>query len=407
MTTTARTSPAPPAEAGPVRRVLSVAFLGLPALAVVAFGGQLLVTGWLDGRQDGSFHAQDLAWGAAEGILLFVGLVASLRHAHHRPAALQQALAVVVALVVTMTLTLEPDPVTVVLALLVVAGALLSPARSLVARRAAPVSRPLVALALVAAVPLVPYALGAAAAQRRGASLNAELAGYTGATVWAVALLAVVSVAALRSPGWQLPALSAAAAAAVAGVAGLVWPGIPSSVGMLGGLAALAWAAAVLTVVVTTGRRTLEPGQAGVLLADELDERVEVPGGGLSAHQASQHRHRRGVADAAVDHARPRCWAAVASDGMPIAWPAAITVSQSSTPRTVRISAGRASGRPELLGRRPGEPVDGDGAAGEVGELRRRGAGPAGRRRRAAASGVPGRAARSARGDPRPDVGAR
>ena len=161
-----------------------------------------------------------------------------------------------------MALTLEPDPVTVVLALLVVAGALLSPARSLVARRTAPVSRPLVALALVAAVPLVPYALGAAAAQRRGASLNAELAGYTGATVWAVALLAVVSVAALRSPGWQLPALSAAAAAAVAGVAGLVWPGIPSSVGMLGGLAALAWAAAVLTVVVTTGRRTLEPGQA-------------------------------------------------------------------------------------------------------------------------------------------------
>ena len=77
MTTTARTSPAPPAEAGPVRRVLSAAFLGLPALAVVAFGGQLLVTGWLDGRQDGSFHAQDLAWGSTEGILLFVGLVAS------------------------------------------------------------------------------------------------------------------------------------------------------------------------------------------------------------------------------------------------------------------------------------------------------------------------------------------
>ena len=67
-----------------------------------------------------------------------------------------------------MTLTLEPDPVTLGLALLVVAGALLSPARSLMARRGAPVSRPLVALALVAAVPLVPYPLGAAAAQREG-----------------------------------------------------------------------------------------------------------------------------------------------------------------------------------------------------------------------------------------------
>ena len=151
-----------------MRRVLSAVCLGLPALAVLAFGGQLLVTGWLDSRPDGSFHAQDLAWGSTEGILLFVGLVASVWHGRRRPAALQQALAVVAALLATMALTLEPDPVTLVLGLLVVAGALLSPARSLMSRRPSPVSRPLVALALVAAVPLVPYALGAAAAQRGG-----------------------------------------------------------------------------------------------------------------------------------------------------------------------------------------------------------------------------------------------
>jgi uncharacterized protein (TIGR03382 family) len=46
------------------------------------------------------------------------------------------------------------------------------------------------------------------------------------------------------------------------GIAGIVWPDIPSSVGPLGGAAALAWAAAVLTVVVSARRRVLEPGQA-------------------------------------------------------------------------------------------------------------------------------------------------
>jgi hypothetical protein len=243
----------------------SAVCLGLPALAVLAFGGQLLVTGWLDTRPDGSLHAQDLAWGATEGILLLVGLTASVRHARLRPAALQQALAVVGALLATMVLTLAPDPVTLVLAFLIGGGALLSPARSLVTRRTAPASRPLAGLAVVAAVPLVPYALSAAAAQRQGSSLNAELAGYTGATVWALALLAVISVAAVRSPGWRLPAVSAAAAAAVMGVAGLLWPAIPSSPGTLGGLGALAWAGAVLAVVVRsgTGGRRRDPFRVG------------------------------------------------------------------------------------------------------------------------------------------------
>ena len=88
-------------------------------------------------------------------------------------------------------------------------------------------NRPLIGLTLVAAVALLPYALFAAAAQRQGGSPHAELAGYTGAAVWALALLGTVGVAALQTRGWQLPALSAAAAAAVMGVAALLWPVIP------------------------------------------------------------------------------------------------------------------------------------------------------------------------------------
>jgi hypothetical protein len=254
MTTTTRTSPTRRDGTSRLQQVVSAACLGLPALAVLAFGGQLLVTGWLDDRAEGSFHVHDLAWGSVEGILLFVPLLASLRGVRRRPAALQQALAVVAALLVTMALTRAPDPATLVLGSLVVLGALLSPARDLLLRRTAPVSRPLAALTLLAAVPLVPYALGAAAAQRRGGTLNAELAGYIGATVWALALLGVVAVAALRSQGWQLPASCAAAAAAVMGVAGILWPAAPSSPGTVGGVVALAWAAAVVAVVISSRR---------------------------------------------------------------------------------------------------------------------------------------------------------
>ena len=95
MTATVRTTPNPSAQVGWPRRTLSVLCLGLPALAVLAFGGQLLILGWLDSRPDGTFHVHDLAWGSAEGILLFVALVAASWNPRRLPAALQQALVVV------------------------------------------------------------------------------------------------------------------------------------------------------------------------------------------------------------------------------------------------------------------------------------------------------------------------
>lgn len=247
------------ADAAPVarraRRAAATVCLVLPALAVAAFGGQLLVTGWLDSRPGDTHHVQDLAWGAMEGVLLLVALIASLRAAHRRPAALAQALAVVAALLVTMVLTLQPDPVTGVLAVLVVLGVVLSPARSRLGVRDGAVSRPLVVLAAAAAVTLVPYAVDAAGRQRAGGSPEAELFGYTGATAWALAVVAVVAVAALRLRGWQVPALSAAVAVAVVGVASLLWPDLPSSLGVVGGTAALVWSLAVAGIALVPGRR--------------------------------------------------------------------------------------------------------------------------------------------------------
>lgn len=228
---------APPAS----RRRTARALLALPALAVAAFGGQLLVTGWAD-REPGRGHqVQDLAWGSAEAILLLVALIALLR-APRRTAPALQALAVVLALLVTMALTAAPDPFTLVLGILVVTGVVAGGAP--LSLRDQAVCRPAALLAAVAAVPLLPYALLAAAEQRGGEGPHVELLGYTGATVWALSLLGVAVVASFRLPGRRLPGLCAAAAAAVVGVASVLWPDVPSSLGVLGGAAAVAWAAA-------------------------------------------------------------------------------------------------------------------------------------------------------------------
>jgi hypothetical protein len=240
------------ASTGGVRRVIAALCLGLPALAVLAFGGQLLVLGWLDSRPGGTHHVHDLAWGAAEGILLLVAvalvLVDTLRR-RARPAVRQQAFAVLAALLTAMALTATSDPATLGVTVLVLTGVLLTGPRSVLPFRGAALNRPLAVLALLAGIALVPYALLAAAQQRTGDSVQAERLGYTGVTVWALAVVAVVAVAALSARGWRVPALSAAAAVTVVGVAGIMWPEVPSSLGAAGGLAALAWAAAVMVVV--------------------------------------------------------------------------------------------------------------------------------------------------------------
>lgn len=196
------TAPAPPTlpahRTGRSRRVASRVLLGLPALAVGAFGGQLLVTGWTTDRGNGAHHVADLAWGAMEAVLLLVPLLVVLRWPSRHPAARVQALAVVGALVVTMGLVGTPDPFTLVLGTLVVGGVLLSPERL---PRPAGVDPVLGGLAVLGAVGLAPYLVGAASDQRAGADVHAELLGYTGAVAWALALVAVLAVGPFAWPG--------------------------------------------------------------------------------------------------------------------------------------------------------------------------------------------------------------
>lgn len=250
MTTVLEPSPTS-ATSSRARRVTSRVLLGLPALAVGAFGGQLLVTGWTTDRGDGAHHVADLAWGTMEAVLLLVPLLVALHRPSRRPAVLLQALAVVGALVVTMALVAAPDPFTLVLAALVVGGVLLAPAGLPRPAGADPV---MTVLCAVTAVALAPHVLAAAADQRAGTDVHAELLGYTGAVAWALALVAVLAVASLRVGGWRVPAVCAAVAAAVLGVASLTWPQDATSFGTAGGAALLVLAAAISLATIDRAR---------------------------------------------------------------------------------------------------------------------------------------------------------
>jgi hypothetical protein len=235
-------APAQPATPSRARRLTAAVCFALPAFAMLAFGGQLLATGWTTDRAGGTHHLHDLSWGALEGVLLLVALVTALVHRPSRPSAVLQAVAVAAGMLVTMVLVAQPDPFAVVLALLVGGGAAAYGGLRLV--RGPRPHRAQLVVAVVAAVPLLVWAVGAAAEQRADADEHAELLGYTGVTAFALSLLAVLLVAALRRPGWRVTALSTATAAAVVGVAALLWPADASSPGAAGGIALLVLAAA-------------------------------------------------------------------------------------------------------------------------------------------------------------------
>jgi peptidoglycan/LPS O-acetylase OafA/YrhL len=242
------------ATASRPRRVTAAICFTVPALAMLAFGGQLLVTGWTTQRAGGTHHVHDLAWGALEGLLLLVALVVALLHRRSRPSAVLQAVAVVASMLVTMVLVAQPDPFAAVLALLVLGGGVAYGG----VRGPVRLHRPSLVLTGVAAVPLVGWALSAAADQRADADEHAELLGYTGVTAFALALVAVLLVAGLRRPGWRSTAVSAAAAAAIVGTAGLLWPDDASSPGRVGGVALLALA--VCTIGLSTAPLDHGPG---------------------------------------------------------------------------------------------------------------------------------------------------
>jgi hypothetical protein len=181
------------------------------------------------------------------------GFAAMLRGAARRPAAMQQAVAMLLGLYLTgMVLTGEDDPVFYVgFGVVVVALVLLHPARGEVFRPgAAGVSPWLLVLSLLGAGPLFVYAAALGGLAR---TAGADGPFYTGVAAAAVAVPLVGVVASLRAPGFRLAGWSAAAMLAGLGLGSLLYPapgalGGPESALALLGAAALAAATAAPTM---------------------------------------------------------------------------------------------------------------------------------------------------------------
>jgi hypothetical protein len=108
----------------------------------------------------------------------------------------------------------------------------------------------LLVLAVGAALPALAYAWDMAALNRESLStsdITNDVDHYAVQAALAVALIALTTVAALRSDTRRLLGTSTAAMAAYLGLVSYHWPGTPGGFGPVWSVAVMAWAAAVLT----------------------------------------------------------------------------------------------------------------------------------------------------------------
>lgn len=195
----------------------------------------------------------DLAFFSLGGILVTAGLASQVRAP--RIAGLQQAVVALAVLSVAGWLGGRIEPFVGPLVLLAATAPLgmLHPHRHRLLAAGVGVSRPLAGLVAVAVVPAAVYAAGMLdRARAAGVSCFlgqcAEGDRYAEAAALAVAVVAVTALAAVRTPGWRLPAWSAGAAAVALGGASLFFPGQIGALSAVWGVAAVTWGLAVVAV---------------------------------------------------------------------------------------------------------------------------------------------------------------
>jgi hypothetical protein len=233
--------------------VLAVLF-GL-GLGFGAFAFPSLVVGWFGagGREIHKVH--DLAYGAQAGILFAAALVLQSVNPERKPAIMLTAAASGLANAVGYSLGgnfffgLVP---------FVVLGLLwwLHPARHEL-RLAGPVHPLMAGLAVLAAIPLVIYALDQAAIQRAclAGDPHCDEFHYAGMAAIALAIPLAGLVASFSTRGWRISAWLAGLATAVFGLAAMLFPEHTSSVGTTWGAVALGGAVLFVAIAELRARR--------------------------------------------------------------------------------------------------------------------------------------------------------
>jgi hypothetical protein len=216
-----------------------------------------------------------------------VGVLAQLRRPARNIAAMGMALVPSAALVLTLLLTLalggnarvlQPPWLTVFAGVLMATA--LHPAAGALPRafRVSRLSWPLLLLTLVAAVPLLAFAVANVGLQSTVSDDHAAAGHYGFMAALAFTVIGIGLLTSLRPAGWRLTAWVAGLIPVLLGVASLIYPDAPSSLALLWALAAIAWGAAYVgtaEVVRLRQDRTSLISQSGA-----ADETVATAGAG-------------------------------------------------------------------------------------------------------------------------------
>jgi hypothetical protein len=230
----------------------------LPSLALTD-----LVIGLAPASSTSSHAAGNLAYGVIGAVLIAPALASQVRAPEWKIAPLQQIALVALALALAAFASgayIGIAGAAVVLLPLVIVLAL-HPGRREVLRRPRRPSVPLLAVAIVAAVPALAYAWEMGANGRADLPPEDSFAYvpslWSAAAAMAFATILVALLAALRPPGWRLSAWCVAVAAFLFGIGSIVNPDIAASGGRGWGAAAIVWSLAWLAAAAREGARTV------------------------------------------------------------------------------------------------------------------------------------------------------
>jgi hypothetical protein len=202
-------------------------------------------------------------WGAVTGILNAGALLTLLWRPRQNPLLIQFMALVVIGAALTV-LPFEPSLLFVIVMLTLVVIAYPAPRALLDFSRAGPISRPLLALSLMAALLLVPYIIRLTLWQLQGFGGEQATANQWISDVeHAMFLLFATILTSTRRPGWRTLGMLTGVVFLYLGVAALTLPDYAGSWGIVGGVWALILGLFYLVVTVRDARQTIHvPAEA-------------------------------------------------------------------------------------------------------------------------------------------------
>jgi hypothetical protein len=196
-------------------------------------------------------------WGAVTGILNGGVLLTLLWRPRQNPLLIQFMALVVIGAALTV-LPFEPSLLFVIVMLTLVVIAYPAPRALLDFSRAGPISRPLLALSLAAALVLVPYIVRLTLWQLQGfGGEHATANQWISDVEHAVFLVLATILVSTKRPGWRTLGTLTGLVFLYLGVAALALPGYAGSWGITGGILSLVGGLLYLIVTMSEARKTM------------------------------------------------------------------------------------------------------------------------------------------------------